>query len=80
MSSLENNSLNQVLGFEVSDDDAEMEEIEEVAELAKRCLSSSVKRPSMQEVAEELERLKRLNYNFSVQQNSEETEKLLGES
>ncbi|KAJ0079313.1 hypothetical protein Patl1_22924 [Pistacia atlantica] len=76
----ENNSLIQVLGFEVSDDDAEMEEIEEVAELAKRCLSSSVKRPSMQEVAEELERLKRLNYNFSAQQNSEETEKLLGES
>ncbi|XP_031264719.1 wall-associated receptor kinase 5-like [Pistacia vera] len=80
MSSLENNSLIQVLGFEVSDDDAEMEEIEEVAELAKRCLSSSVKRPSMQEVAEELERLKRLNYNFSAQLNSEETEKLLGES
>ncbi|XP_031264726.1 putative wall-associated receptor kinase-like 16 [Pistacia vera] len=80
MSSLENNSLNQVLGFEVSDDDAEMEEIEEVAELAKRCLSSSVKRPSMQEVAEELVRLKRLNYNFSAQQNNEETAKLLGES
>ncbi|KAJ0014402.1 hypothetical protein Pint_20152 [Pistacia integerrima] len=73
----ENNSLNQVLGFEVSDDDAEMEEIEEVAELAKRCLSSSVKRPSMQEVAEELIRLKRLNYNFSAQQNNEETAKLL---
>ncbi|XP_038718704.1 wall-associated receptor kinase 2-like [Tripterygium wilfordii] len=79
ISSLENNTLHQILDFEVSDEE-EMDEIEVVAELAKRCVhSSGMKRPTMKEVADELSRLRKLSENMSAQQNSEETEHLLGE-
>ncbi|XP_038706705.1 wall-associated receptor kinase 2-like [Tripterygium wilfordii] len=79
ISSLENNTLHQILDFEVSDED-EMDEIEVVAELVKRCIhSSGVKRPTMKEVAEELSRLRKLGEDMSAQQNGEETEHLLGE-
>ncbi|KAJ6671696.1 hypothetical protein OIU85_015440 [Salix viminalis] len=62
-------------------DGGEMDEIEAVAELAKRCLNSiGVNRPSMKEVSEELAKLKALNQKSWAQQNSEETEHLLGES
>jgi hypothetical protein len=58
-----------------------MDEIEAVAELAKRCLNSTgVNRPSMKEVSEELAKLKALNQKSWAQQNSDETEHLLGES
>jgi hypothetical protein len=58
-----------------------MDEIEAVAELAKRCLNSiGVNRPSMKEVSEELAKLKALNQKSWAKQNSDETEHLLGES
>ncbi|CAL1404494.1 unnamed protein product [Linum trigynum] len=64
--------------------DGEMEEIEAFAEVARRCLSfSGMKRPAMKEVAEELERLRKLNENSSWGSNrkgengGEETEYLL---
>ncbi|KAL9416678.1 hypothetical protein AB3S75_039799 [Citrus x aurantiifolia] len=80
LSSIENNSLRQILSFRVADE-SEMEEVEIVAELAGECLrSSGAKRPTMKQVSEELDRLKRLHENLWAQENSEETEHLLGES
>ncbi|KAF9676303.1 hypothetical protein SADUNF_Sadunf09G0124800 [Salix dunnii] len=62
-------------------DGAKMDEIEAVTELAQRCLNSiGVNRPSMKEVSEELAKLKALNQKSWAQQNSDETELLLGES
>ncbi|KAL9333021.1 hypothetical protein Peur_073160 [Populus x canadensis] len=79
-SALENNDLFGILDFQAADE-AEMDEIEEVAELAKRCLNSiGVNRPSMKEVSEELAKLKALNQKSRAQQNSDETEHLLGQS
>ncbi|KAJ4724678.1 putative Kinase [Melia azedarach] len=77
---IENNSLFQILGFKVADK-IEMEEIQTVAELAKKCVSSiGIQRPTMKEVAEELDRLKRLHDSLWAQENSKETEHLSGES
>ncbi|KAG5239271.1 wall-associated receptor kinase [Salix suchowensis] len=79
-SALENNDLPGILCFEAADG-AEMDEIEAVAELARRCLNSiGVNRPSMKEVSEELAKLKALNQKSWAQKNSDETEHLLGES
>ncbi|GAY63567.1 hypothetical protein CUMW_226620 [Citrus unshiu] len=79
-SSIENNSLRQILSFWVADE-SEMEEVEIVAELASECLrSSGSKRPTMKQVSEELDRLKRLHENLWAHENSKETEHLLGES
>ncbi|KAG5239273.1 wall-associated receptor kinase [Salix suchowensis] len=79
-SALENNDLSRILGFQTADG-AEMDEIEAVAELARRCLNSiGVNRPSMKEVSEELAKLKALNQKSWAQKNSDETEHLLGES
>ncbi|ESR56042.1 hypothetical protein CICLE_v10024273mg, partial [Citrus x clementina] len=53
--SIENNSLRQILNFQVADE-SEMEEIETVAELASKCLSlSGRRRPTMKQVSEELD-------------------------
>ncbi|GLT76738.1 hypothetical protein SLA2020_483810 [Shorea laevis] len=80
ISSVEDNLVGQVLNFEPADD-GEMEEVEAVAEIVKRCLNGSgLKRPTMKVVAEELTRLKKLSDNFWAHQGSEETECLLGES
>nr|XP_034887656.1 wall-associated receptor kinase 3-like [Populus alba] len=79
-SALENNDLFGILDFQAAGE-AEMDEIEAVAELAKRCLNSiGVNRPSMKEVSEELAKLKALNQKSWAPQNSDETEHLLGES
>ncbi|KAG6761827.1 hypothetical protein POTOM_035064 [Populus tomentosa] len=60
-SALENNDLFGILDFQAADE-AEMDEIEAVADVAKRCLNSiGVNRPSMKEVSEELAKLKALN-------------------
>ncbi|KAH9699268.1 protein kinase domain-containing protein [Citrus sinensis] len=79
-SSIENNSLRQILSFRVADE-SEMEEVEIVAELASDCLrSSGSKRPTMKQVSEELDRLKRLHENLWAEEKSKETEHLLCES
>ncbi|KAG6736689.1 hypothetical protein POTOM_060425 [Populus tomentosa] len=62
-------------------DEGEMDEIEAVAELAKGCLNSmGLNRPTMKEVSDELAKLKYLHQKSWAQQNSDETEYLLGES
>ncbi|KAH9727158.1 Wall-associated receptor kinase 3 [Citrus sinensis] len=77
---IENNSLRQILNFQVADEN-EMEEIEIVAKLASKCLrTSGTERPTMRQVSEQLDSLRRLHENFWAQKNSEETEQLLGES
>ncbi|KAF9684620.1 hypothetical protein SADUNF_Sadunf04G0137400 [Salix dunnii] len=79
ISSLENNHLFKILDFEAAEE--ELEDIELVAELAKRCVNSSgVKRPSMEEVSAELSRLTAHHEDLWGQKNSEETEHLLGKS
>ncbi|XP_058003936.1 wall-associated receptor kinase 2-like [Hevea brasiliensis] len=78
LSSLENKNLSEILCFNVTDE--EMEEIGVFAELAKRCLSNSgVNRPTMKDVTEELGRLMKLHQSLWAQQNSKETENLLGD-
>ncbi|XP_034928816.1 wall-associated receptor kinase 2 [Populus alba] len=80
ISALENNHLFKILDFQTADD-GEMDEIEAVAELAKGCLNSmGVNRPTMKEVSDELAKLKALHQKSLAQQNSEETDYLLGES
>ncbi|EEF34810.1 wall-associated receptor kinase 2 [Ricinus communis] len=77
LSSLENGDLNQIPCFEITSKE-EMEEIEVFAELAKQCLrSSGIKRPTMNEVAHELVRLRKLHESSWSQHNSNETEHLL---
>ncbi|CAN6167305.1 unnamed protein product [Urochloa humidicola] len=62
--------------------DESMEVLEEVAELAKQCLEmSGENRPSMREVSERLDRLRKaMQHPWAAQQNPEEMESLLGES
>ncbi|KAH9727154.1 protein kinase domain-containing protein [Citrus sinensis] len=80
LDSIENNSLRQILNFQVADE-SEMEEIEIVAELASKCLRiRGTERPTMKEVSEELDRLRRLQENYWARKNNEESEHLLGES
>ncbi|KAJ6927642.1 wall-associated receptor kinase 2-like [Populus alba x Populus x berolinensis] len=80
ISALENNHLFKMLDFQTADE-GEMDEIEAVAELAKGCLNSmGVNRPAMKEVSDELAKLKALHQKSLAQQNSEETDYLLGES
>lgn len=80
VSSLQNSNLFQILDFQVANE-GEQDEIEVVAELAKRCVNmSGVDRPTMREVSNELAKIKALHENLWAQQNSEETEHLLGEA
>ncbi|KAH9727155.1 protein kinase domain-containing protein [Citrus sinensis] len=77
LDSIENNSLRQILNFQVADE-SEMEEIEIVAELASKCLRiRGTERPTMKEVSEELDRLRRLQENYWARKNNEESEHLL---
>lgn len=79
LSSIENNSWRQILCFDVADE-SEMEEIEIVAELVKKCLSrSGINRPTMEQVLKELKSLKKVPDNLWAQENSEKTEHLLGD-
>nr|XP_034928831.1 wall-associated receptor kinase 2-like [Populus alba] len=80
ISALETNNLFRILDFQAADE-GEMDEIEAVAELAKGCLNSmGLNRPTMKEVSDELAKLIDLHQKSWTQQNSDETEYLLGES
>ncbi|GAY69244.1 hypothetical protein CUMW_270460 [Citrus unshiu] len=80
LNSIKNNGLRQILNFHVADE-SEMKEIEIVAELASKCLRiRGTERPTMKQVSEELDRLRRLHENFWAQKKNKETENLLGES
>jgi len=73
--------LEEILDDQIKHDD-NMEVLEEVAELAKQCLEmSGANRPSMKEVSERLDRLRKvMQHPWTQQQNPEEMESLLGES
>ncbi|KAK3119454.1 hypothetical protein QOZ80_9AG0670780 [Eleusine coracana subsp. coracana] len=61
--------------------DENMGVLEEIAELANQCLEmSGVNRPSMKEISERLDRLRKAVQHPWAQQNAEEMESLLGES
>uniref|UniRef100_A0A453L1A3 Protein kinase domain-containing protein n=1 Tax=Aegilops tauschii subsp. strangulata TaxID=200361 RepID=A0A453L1A3_AEGTS len=75
----DDNKLDQILDAEIKDGD-NIEIIEEIAELAMRCLEMcGDNRPSMKEVAEKLDSLRKVMQHPSVQRNPEEMECLLGE-
>ncbi|KAF5940236.1 hypothetical protein HYC85_021403 [Camellia sinensis] len=79
ISSVEQKIFSQVLMNCEDVDRSESEQIEAVAELAVRCLnSSSIERPTMKEVAEQLNGLMKLHETFEAQENDEEMESLLG--
>jgi serine/threonine protein kinase len=73
--------LEEILDDQLKNDES-MEFLEEIAELAKQCLEiSGINRPSMREVSERLDRLRKvMQHPWEQQQNPEEMELLLGES
>uniref|UniRef100_A0ACD5Y0Z5 Uncharacterized protein n=1 Tax=Avena sativa TaxID=4498 RepID=A0ACD5Y0Z5_AVESA len=76
---MKENKLEEILDDEIRDED-NMEILEEIAELAKQCLQMcGENRPSMKEVAEKLDSLRKVMQHPWVQQNPEEMESLLGE-
>ncbi|VAI33321.1 unnamed protein product [Triticum turgidum subsp. durum] len=76
---MKENKLDQILDAEIKDGD-NIEIIEEIAELAMRCLEMcGHNRPSMKKVAEKLDSLRKVMQHPSVQRNPEEMECLLGE-
>ncbi|GMI78372.1 wall-associated kinase 2 [Hibiscus trionum] len=81
--SLRNDRLFEILDEKVAKERA-AEQIQEVAKLAKRCLSiKGVERPSMKEVAQELEDLRKLTCQHpwaEVAVSMEETQFLLGQT
>ncbi|XP_028113999.1 wall-associated receptor kinase 2-like [Camellia sinensis] len=79
ISSVEQKKISQVLMNCEDVDRRESEQIEAVAELAVRCLNSSgIERPTMKEVAEQLNGLMKLHETFEARENDEEMESLLG--
>ncbi|XP_048530604.1 putative wall-associated receptor kinase-like 16 [Triticum urartu] len=79
MYAMKENKLNQILDVEIKDGD-NTEIIEEIAELAMRCLEMcGDNRPSMKEVAEKLDSLRKVMQHPWMQRNPEEMECLLGE-
>ncbi|KAL6655403.1 hypothetical protein ACP70R_006229 [Stipagrostis hirtigluma subsp. patula] len=81
ISLMKEDKLEEILDDQIKDNE-NMEILEEVAELAKQCLEMcGVNRPSMMEVAERLDRLRKLmQHPWAQQDDSEEMECLLGES
>ncbi|RWR78994.1 wall-associated receptor kinase 2-like protein [Cinnamomum micranthum f. kanehirae] len=80
VTSLKEQRLFQVLENRIVDE-GDVDQLVAVAELAKRCLKvKGEERPSMKEVAMELEGLRRAVEHPWVQQNLEETQTLLGET
>ncbi|RWR78975.1 putative wall-associated receptor kinase-like protein 16 [Cinnamomum micranthum f. kanehirae] len=80
VTSLKEHRLFQVLENRVMDEGS-VDQLVAVAELAKRCLKvKGEERPSMKEVAMELEGLRRAVEHPWVQKNHEETQSLLGET
>ncbi|CAM0951792.1 unnamed protein product [Alopecurus aequalis] len=79
MYAMKENKLRDILDDEMKDED-NAEILEEIAELAKQCLEMcGENRPSMKEVAEKLDSLRKLMQHPWVQQKLEEMESLLGE-
>ncbi|VAI18583.1 unnamed protein product [Triticum turgidum subsp. durum] len=80
MSAVKENKLQEILDDGIKQDN--MEVLEEIAELAKQCLEMcGTNRPSMKEVAEKLDRLRKVMQHpwVQLQQDPEENESLLGQ-
>lgn len=76
---MKENQLLKLLGSQIKNEE-DMEVIQEVAELANQCLNvRGQERPSMNEVAEQLDRLRKFKLHPWVQ-HPEEIERLIGES
>ncbi|KAB5561590.1 hypothetical protein DKX38_006547 [Salix brachista] len=80
ISALGTENLFKILDFQAADE-GEMDEIEVVAELAKACLNSmGENRPTIKQVSDELAKLHEHTQKSWTQQNSNETDYLLGET
>ncbi|XP_072988433.1 putative wall-associated receptor kinase-like 16 [Typha latifolia] len=77
ISAMKENRLHEILNDQIVNEE-EIELIKEVAELAMACLSiRGEERPTMKEVAEELDRLRKLKHHPWAHHNPEETKCLL---
>ncbi|XP_040383446.1 wall-associated receptor kinase 3-like [Oryza brachyantha] len=80
LSAMKENKLSDILDDQIMTGE-NLEFLEEIAELAKQCLEmSGENRPLMKEVAEKLDRLRKVMKHPWEQQNPEEMESLLGHS
>ncbi|XP_039162752.1 wall-associated receptor kinase 3-like [Eucalyptus grandis] len=73
ISSVKDKTLSDIINFEAASKD-EMERVGMVAEIAVKCLDqTSAKRPTMQDVAEQLAKINRELDSLTVEENNEET-------
>uniref|UniRef100_A0A0E0ET33 Protein kinase domain-containing protein n=1 Tax=Oryza meridionalis TaxID=40149 RepID=A0A0E0ET33_9ORYZ len=80
LSAMKEKRLSDILDDQIMTGD-NLEFLEEIAELAKQCLEmSGENRPLMKEVADKLDRLRKVMQHPWAQQNPEEMESLLGDS
>ncbi|KAB8110951.1 hypothetical protein EE612_048448, partial [Oryza sativa] len=80
LSAVKENKLEEILDDQIKSEE-NMEILEEIAELARRCLEMcGENRPSMKEVAEKLDSLRKVLHHPWALHNLEEAESLLGES
>uniref|UniRef100_J3MYD9 Protein kinase domain-containing protein n=1 Tax=Oryza brachyantha TaxID=4533 RepID=J3MYD9_ORYBR len=80
LNALKDNKLGDILDGQIKNSE-NMPFLEEIAELANQCLEmSGVNRPSMKQVADNLDRLRKVMQHPWAEQNSEELESLLGDS
>jgi len=76
---MKENKLEDILDDQIKNDE-NMEYLEEIAELARQCLEmSGVNRPSMKEVADKLDRLRKVMQHPWAHEDPEELDRLLGE-
>ncbi|EEE69594.1 hypothetical protein OsJ_29144 [Oryza sativa Japonica Group] len=80
LSAMKENKLEDMLNDQIKNNE-NMEFLEEMAELARKCLDmSSINRPSMKEIGDELGRLRKVMEHQCARQNPEEMESFLGDS
>ncbi|CAD6224394.1 unnamed protein product [Miscanthus lutarioriparius] len=76
---MKENKLEDIVDDQIKNSE-NIEYLEEIAELARRCLEmSGVNRPTMKEVADRLDRLRKIMQHPWAHENPEELDKLLGE-
>ncbi|XP_008802182.2 putative wall-associated receptor kinase-like 16 [Phoenix dactylifera] len=79
LSAMKEERLLQLLDNHIKNEE-DMELVQEIAELARRCLNvMGEDRPTMKEVADDLDRLRKFKQHPFLQHNTEEIENLLGE-
>ncbi|KAJ1253928.1 hypothetical protein BS78_K151300 [Paspalum vaginatum] len=81
LNAMKENKLEDILDDEIKNNIENVEFIEEIAELARQCLEMcGVNRPSMKEVADKLDRLRKVLQHPWAHKDPEELNSLLGES